>query len=82
MSSYETTATVEAQGQIRVVGLPFAPGTEVGVTIIPIENGAGLPAAPPAGRVERLLAALDKGRNAEPIGAFSRGELYDRWTDL
>lgn len=35
MNSYETSATVEDQGQIHVVGLPFAPGTEVEVTISP-----------------------------------------------
>lgn len=35
MNSYETSATVEDQGQIRVAGVPFAPGTEVDVTISP-----------------------------------------------
>lgn len=33
MSTYETTATVEDKGQVRVAGVPFAPGTEVDVTI-------------------------------------------------
>jgi hypothetical protein len=33
MNTYETTATVEDQGQVRVAGVPFAPGTEVEVTI-------------------------------------------------
>ncbi len=31
--SYETSATVEDHGQVRVAGVPFAPGTEVAVTI-------------------------------------------------
>jgi hypothetical protein len=35
MNTYETSATVEDQGQVRVVGVPFAPGTEVEVTITP-----------------------------------------------
>jgi hypothetical protein len=35
MSTFETSATVEAQGQVRVTGVPFAPGTEVEVTISP-----------------------------------------------
>jgi hypothetical protein len=35
MNSYETSATVEDQGQVRVAGVPFAPGTEVEVTISP-----------------------------------------------
>jgi hypothetical protein len=33
MNSYETSATVEDQGQVRVAGVPFATGTEVEVTI-------------------------------------------------
>ena len=39
MNTYETTATVEEQGQVRVAGVPFAPGTEVEITIKPIQNG-------------------------------------------
>jgi hypothetical protein len=35
MNTFETSATVEAQGQIHVSGVPFAPGTEVEVTISP-----------------------------------------------
>lgn len=33
MQTYETSATVEDQGQVHVAGVPFAPGTEVEVTI-------------------------------------------------
>lgn len=35
MNSYETSATVEAEGQVHVAGVPFAPGTEVAITISP-----------------------------------------------
>jgi hypothetical protein len=35
MKAYETSVTVEPQGDIRVVGVPFPPGTEVEVTISP-----------------------------------------------
>jgi hypothetical protein len=35
MKSYEISTTVEPQGDVRVVGVPFAPGTEVEVTISP-----------------------------------------------
>jgi len=35
MKAFETSATVEPQSDIRVVGVPFAPGTEVEVTISP-----------------------------------------------
>ena len=31
MSSFETSATVEEQGRVRVAGVPFPPGTEVEV---------------------------------------------------
>jgi hypothetical protein len=33
MNAYETTATVEDQGQVHLAGVPFGPGTEVAVTI-------------------------------------------------
>ena len=38
MTTYETSAMVEAEGEVRVVGVPFAPGTEVEVTISPISG--------------------------------------------
>ena len=42
MNIYERSATVEAQGEVRVAGVPFAPGTEVEVTISPkVRSGAG-----------------------------------------
>ena len=40
MKAYETSTTVEPQGDIRVVGVPFAPGTEVEVTISPKRESA------------------------------------------
>jgi hypothetical protein len=35
MNTYETSATVEDQGRVQVVGVPFAAGTQVEVTISP-----------------------------------------------
>ncbi len=35
MNAYETSATVKDQGEVRVAGVPFAPGTEVEVSISP-----------------------------------------------
>ena len=35
METFETSATVEGQGQVRVSGVPFAPGTKVEVSISP-----------------------------------------------
>jgi hypothetical protein len=35
MKTFETSATVEDQGQIRLAGVPFAPGTEVEIKISP-----------------------------------------------
>ena len=40
MKTYETHATVERQGDVRVVGVPFAPGIEVEVPISPKRAGA------------------------------------------
>ena len=80
MKAYETSATVEDLGQVRVAGVPFAPGTEVEVVISPKDGGGGShDSVARAGRVERLLAALDKARNVEAIGGrFRRDDLYDR----
>ena len=42
MEIFETSATVEDQGQVHVAGVPFAPGTEVEVTISPkVQPGEG-----------------------------------------
>ena len=40
MGIYETSATVGDQGQVRVAGVPFAPGTEVEVSITPKRRSA------------------------------------------
>jgi hypothetical protein len=78
MKAYETLATVEERGQVHVAGVPFAPGTQVGVTISPIAEIEAASVAGEASRAVRLLAALDKARNVQPIGTFKRAELYDR----
>ena len=78
MKTYETFATVEAQGQVHVGGVPFAPGTEVEVTIKPAQDGGRASAAAASDRAARLFAALDKARNTESIGPLRREELYDR----
>jgi hypothetical protein len=55
MNSYETTATVEDHGQVRVAGVPFAPGTEVDVTISPKVEAEQQAKPPPA---QALAAGL------------------------
>jgi hypothetical protein len=40
MKAFETSATVQPQGDVRVVGVPFAPGTEVEVMISPKRKSA------------------------------------------
>lgn len=77
MHSYETSATVDQQGQIHVSGVPFAVGTEVEITIKPIQNGV-VDTAAASERAARLFEALDKARNIEPIGPLRREEIYDR----
>ena len=78
MNVYETFATVEDQGQVRVVGVPFDPGTEVEVTVKPAANGGNTTVADPTDRAAKLFAALNKARNTEPVGPLRREELYDR----
>ena len=40
MKAYETSAKVEAPGQLLIADVPFAPGTEVEVTISPKRRSA------------------------------------------
>ena len=40
MQAYETAATVEREGELRLAGIPFAAGTEVEVTVFPRRKSA------------------------------------------
>jgi hypothetical protein len=77
MNTYETSAIVEAQGEVRVVGVPFAPGTEVEITISPkrpAEEEA--PSSAAALTAARELFGTIKGFRNSP--RMPREELYER----
>jgi len=82
MRTYETSATVEDQGRIRLAGVPFAPGTEVDVAISPkapaememtSPDDAALAAA--RDRLRELFRTVQGFRMSPRI---PREELYDR----
>lgn len=76
MQSYETSATVEAHGQIHVAGVPFAPGTEVEITIspkAPVSEDETL--ARVRERTRELFRTIQGFRNSPRI---PREELYER----
>ncbi len=82
MSTYETSATVEEHGRLLVAGVPFAPGTEVEVSISPKLQSVGQMAAPDD---ENLTAARDRMRELfQTTKGFRnspripREELYER----
>ena len=75
MKSFDTTATVEDHGQIRLAGVPFAPGTEVEISVRPAHHNESQVTTD---RAARLLAALDSARNTASAGPLRREELYDR----
>jgi hypothetical protein len=82
MSSYETSATVEEQGRVFLAGVPFAPGTEVDITISPKRRseGEGTPPDDPAlsaarARMRELFGTIKGFRNSPRI---PREELYER----
>ena len=77
MNAYETSTTVQGQGEIHLAGVPFQPGTEVEVTISPKTCDVS-PVSAGSDRLVSLLAALDHARNDQPIGSLRREELYDR----
>jgi hypothetical protein len=82
MKIYETSATVEDQGQILVTGVPFAAGTEVEVAISAkmhsaqevISSDDGTVAAA-RDRMRELFSTIKGFRNSPRI---PREELYDR----
>jgi hypothetical protein len=82
MKTYETSATVEDQGQVRVAGVQFAPGTEVEVTISPKVRSEAQVASTQA---EALVASRDRMRELfRTIKGFRnspripREDLYER----
>ena len=82
MTTYETSAMVQADGEVRVVGVPFAPGTEVQVTISPKVRSKE---APTDVDDEALTAARTRMRELfRTIKGFRMGpktpreELYER----
>jgi hypothetical protein len=82
MNTYETSATVRDQGEVRVAGVPFAPGTEVEVSISPkvrSENEV-TPSEDQAitaarDRMRELFRTIKGFRNSPRI---PREELYER----
>ena len=74
MKAYETSTTVEPQGDIRVVGVPFAPGTEVEVTISPKRESA----AEFAETWQRVSSEL---RQLPPAGAITDDEIQHEIDD-
>jgi hypothetical protein len=82
MKTFETSATVEEQGRVLLSGVPFAPGTEVEVTINPKMHPAAdvtrMDEAVPAAARERmreLFRTVTGFRNSPRIPCE---ELYER----
>jgi hypothetical protein len=82
MKVYATSATVEDQGRVRVVGVPFATGTKVEVTISPkilaadaSARAEGEPLTAARARMQELFATVKGFRMAPKL---RREELYDR----
>lgn len=82
MKAYETSSTVQEQGQIFVAGVPFPPGTHVDILISPARQSMGESTLPDE---DGLSAARDQMRQLfRTIKGFrnsprlSREELYER----
>ena len=82
MKTFETSATVQEQGRVLVAGVPFAPGTEVEITISPKRRSddqltprddKALAAA--RERMRELFRTIKGFRNSPRI---AREELYER----
>ena len=75
MNTYETSATVEEHGQVRLVGLPFAAGTQVEVTVSPKRASAEDFSA----AWRRVCAELRGLANLQNITDDDIGEEIDRY---
>ncbi len=82
MKTYETSGTVENQGQLHLAGVPFKPGTEVHITIRPKRRSEEVaPAANDAElavareRMRELFQTVKGFRNSPRI---PREELHER----
>jgi hypothetical protein len=82
MKAFETSATVEQQGRVFLAGVPFAPGTEVDVTISPkLGSAAEVTRADEAAiaaareRMRELFRTVKGFRNSPRI---PREELHER----
>lgn len=82
MAAYETSAKVQAEGEVRVAGVPFAPGTEVEVTISPKPRSGDT-----STHVDDEALAAARARMRELFGAIKgfrmgpkipREELHER----
>jgi hypothetical protein len=81
MNTYETTAIVDTNGQVQLVGVPFPTGTQVEVTI---RERPRVDADAEAAKLEEARARMKdlfarvRARNTESVGPLHREELYDR----
>lgn len=75
MNDFETVATVADHGELHVAGVPFAPGTEVAVTISPKVQSAESKLAVTRDRMRELFRTVKGFRMAPKL---SREDLYDR----
>jgi hypothetical protein len=81
MRSYETSATVQEQGQVRLTGVPFAVGTEVEITICPksqIESEAPVDEEALATSRERMRELFRTTHGFRSPPRLTREELYER----
>lgn len=88
MKTYETSATVEDQGQVHVAGVPFAPGTEVEVTISPraqsrqeLTHSDDEASLPDAGLRWESNVLVHHGVGGDPSVADLRNERLNRLSE-
>ena len=79
MNTFETSALIGAEGQVRVAGVPFEPGTKVEVTITRVaENGTSDEEAALAAARLRMRELFQTVKGFQMTPKLSREELYDR----
>jgi hypothetical protein len=77
-NAYETSATVEGQGQVRVAGVPFAAGTQVDVIIRRKQETTTAAEQVSAAAIERMRELFGTVKGFRNSPKIPREDLFER----
>lgn len=78
MNTFEASATVELEGQVRVTGVPFEPGTKVEVRVTRVEEVSPAEDTVLTAARSRMRELFQTVKGFQMTPKLTREELYDR----